>query len=322
MRLPPPITSRANARVKALRESLRGEARRPGDVLGLEGPHLIREAHAAGMRFHTVYLRQGSEPVLEPQLLSSLRTETLVVVAPDVFDSTLSTRQPQGIAATWTIVDPEPSSSARGIGLILENIQDPGNLGTLIRSAAAFGLGDVAVTPDSVNPWNPKVVRAAAGTIFRTRIVCQPVEQSVLEARTSGARIFAAVSAFHTDAERGSVQSVADRGVPARRSGVNAAAEHSGDLESAAPDTTPQRVAGQYAASLAFDADFLGPCALLIGNEGAGLTQMARQLADEQVMIPCHVESLNAAVAGSVLMYEVARQRSLRQRTQQEVDHP
>ena len=67
-----------------------------------------------------------------------------------------------------------------------------------------------------------------------------------------------------------------------------------------------------YATSLSYDTDFLEPCAILIGNEGAGLTPEARRLADEEVLIPCGVESLNAAVAGSVLMYEVMRQRVLR----------
>jgi len=67
-----------------------------------------------------------------------------------------------------------------------------------------------------------------------------------------------------------------------------------------------------YAASLVYDADFVTPCAILIGNEGAGLSEKALSLADERVQIPSSVESLNAGVAGSILMYEEMRQRVLR----------
>ena len=303
---PPPITSRTNARVKALRASLSGEARKPGDLLGLEGPNLIREAHLAGLSFETVFLREGSELALESQWRDTLRTKSWVVLSRDVFDSAVSTFTPQGIAATWAIREPEPGPYA---GLVLENIQDPGNVGTLIRSAAAFGMGDVLVTPETVNPWNPKAVRAAAGSIFRTRVQRLSLAQIVEQLRAKKVKTFAAVSGFRSGPEYGYPVLAAQHGVLTGRVHNREAPE-----EYRYPEHPIEHGAqrNQYAASLSYDTDFQEPCAIMIGNEGAGLSQEARRLADEQVMIPCSAESLNAAVAGSVLMYEVMRQRTLR----------
>ncbi|MGI4830141.1 MAG: TrmH family RNA methyltransferase [Janthinobacterium lividum] len=266
--LPPPITSRTNARVKALRASLSGDARRPGDLLGLEGEHLVREATLAGLSFETIYLREGNEAMCQrndwPQGFSAAKC---VVLGREVFDGVVSTASPQGIAATWRIAEPVPPQADISTALIVENIQDPGNLGTLIRSAAAFGIDEIMVTPETVNQWNPKVVRSAAGTLFRQTITRLPISESVQRLRSQGVRIFAAVSGMSTD---------------------------------------------ESPASPSFGASFVESCAILIGNEGAGLSREARSLADEQVRIPCSVESLNAAVAGSVLLYEVMRQRALR----------
>ena len=212
MRLPPPITSRTNARVKALRAGLSGEARNPGDLLGLEGPNLLREAHARGLSFETVYLREGSEAALyqTARWVETLRTKDWVVLSADVFDSAVSTRTPQGIAALWSIQEAKPQAS---IGLVLESIQDPGNLGTLIRSAAAFGMGDIAITPDTVNQWNPKVVRAAAGTLFSTRVQRLPLSVIAGRLRGGGIRLFAAVSSFLTGLEYGTPLMAAPHGV-------------------------------------------------------------------------------------------------------------
>lgn len=296
--LSPPITSRSNARVKALRASLSGEARRGGDLLGLEGEHLVKEATLAGLVFETVYVREGSEGILDHRgWPEQIRAESRVVLSREVFDSAVSTATPQGIAATWVIRDPAGRSPRPAAGMILENLQDPGNLGTLIRSAAAFNMGEVLVTPETVNPWNPKVVRAAAGAAFRVPVRRLPLEEAVAQLRSAGVRVFAAVSSLESDPGYGSPVLAAPHGVLTGRV-VNAGA----------PPSEPPG----YAASFSVDTDFVEPCAIMIGNEGAGLSVEARRLADEQVLIPCSMESLNAAVAGSVLMYEVMRQRTLR----------
>ena len=311
------VRSRGNARVKQLRAALSGEARRQGDLLGLEGPNLIHEAHLAGQSFETVYVREGSEAVLAGgrRLGETLRTKTWAVLSREVFDGAVSTHAPQGIAATWVIQDPKPRHGLAYPGLVLENIQDPGNLGTLIRSAAAFGTGDVVVTPETVNQWNPKVVRAAAGAHFQVSVRRLSLNEVVEELRARGIRLFAAVSGF--SGKYGTPVLAAPHGVLTGR--VN-------NFEATAPryagsgglDESARTATDGYPASPCYDTDFVEPSAILIGNEGAGLSAEARRLADEQVTIPCSVESLNAAVAGSVLMYEMMRQRTLRPWTRQQ----
>ena len=289
------ITSRSNARVKALRSSLSGKASRAGDLLGIEGLHLVGELHNSGHHFETVYVREGSESVLEVGWPSRLRAGEHVVLSRDVFDSVLTTATPQGIAATWIIRDPAALEEIHnGNVLVLEGLQDPGNVGTLIRSAEAFGFHYVVATHSTANHWNPKVVRASAGSVFRLPVLRQGIEEAAANFRRGGTRLFAAVGAF----------------IGAHATGSPLESLHAPQVDSPSP--------GAYRASLSGDADFTEPCAILIGNEGAGLSSAARALADEQVRIPCAVESLNAAVAGSVLMYEVTRQRPLRQWARQQ----
>ncbi len=263
--LPPPITSRTNARVKALRSSLSGEASGPGDLLGVEGLHLLQEAHRAGLVLDTVYLRDGDEALFEREpWLAGVRAAHWAVLSREVFESAVSTAAPQGIAATWTIgeLPPLPPGPA-GCLLILENLQDPGNLGTLLRSAEAFGAAGVHLTSGTVNQWNPKVVRSSAGASFRVPVQRWTLPELGERLRAEGVRLFAAV----------------------------------------APSSEPGK------SRPSFNVDLSGPCALLIGNEGAGLSPLALHLADERIAIPCKTESLNAAVAGSVLLYEAMRQR-------------
>ncbi len=307
--LPPVITSRTNARVKELRASLSGAARKPGDLLGLEGEHLLREAHLHRLRLETVYLRAGSQDLLEMNpWIMEIGEDRLCVLSQDVFDSAVSTASPQGVAATWVIQDPVSQSAPPGSALILEDLRDPGNLGTLIRSAAAFGFGRVFITIATVNQWNPKVVRSAMGAIFQTRVHRLPLDAIIAMLRGEGLRIFAGVSSFLTGPEHGFPEQAAPHGVLTGRVPNSAASE--GARYSGTP--AEEEAGPGYAASLAYDADVVQPCGILVGKEGAGLSGEALALSDEQVLIPCGFESLNAAVAGSILMYEVIRQVPLR----------
>jgi TrmH family RNA methyltransferase len=254
------ITSRSNARVKALRSSFSGKASVPGELLGLEGEHLIAEALRSGVVFETVFVRQGSETVLERSSLAGLAAEDVVVLSAEVFASAVDTASPQGIAAMVEIPRVEVRMNARGPALVLESVRDPGNLGTLLRSAEAFGTPFVLLTGECANPWNPKVVRSSAGSVFRVPIVRSSLGglRSVFEDK--GVRLYAAV-------------------VPCEGS-----------------QSLLQVRFGESAA-------------IMIGNEGAGLSAEAVAMADVLVSIPCAVESLNAAVAGSTLLYEAMRQR-------------
>ena len=270
MTLPQPIISRTNARVKSLRAALSGKASQPGELLGVEGENLIVEAIRSQMRFDTVYVREGSENVLERSSLKGLQSNHWAVLSRDVFESSVDTASPQGIAATFNIpqLTHKDAPPSPGVVLVLEDIQDPGNFGTLIRSAEAFQISTVYVTSSTVNQWNPKAVRASAGSVFRIPIV------------------------------RGTLQQI-HGSLTADGIGLHAAVAHA------------------EGAISVMQTSLLAPCAIMIGNEGAGLSATALKLADAQVHIPCFVESLNAAIAGSTLMYESFRQNL--QRTSQAV---
>jgi len=266
MTLPEPITSRSNARVKTLRAAFAGKASHPGELVGLEGENLIGEAIRSGFTFDTVYVREGSDETLNRPALAGLQADHWALLSKDVFASAVDTASPQGIAATMEIpeIDPIEPNENPGVILMLEDLQDPGNLGTLLRSAEAFLVRQVFVTPATVNPWNPKAIRASAGSVFRVPIVRCSLAEMKSWSRTFGVRMAAAV---------------------ARRK-----------------DATP-----------VMHARLLAPCALMIGNEGAGLSAAAMAMADERVNIPCAVESLNAATAGTTIMYEAFRQNLLQE---------
>jgi TrmH family RNA methyltransferase len=260
----PPITSKSNARVKALRASFSGDARRPGDLVGIEGEHLIAEALRSGLEFEAVFVREGSESVLELEPLSCLANSDVLILSRDVFASAVDTASPQGIAATILIPEPKLPARAEGIVLVLDEIQDPGNLGTLLRSTEAFGAQQVMVTPGTVNQWNPKALRASTGSVFRVPVLRAPLQAIAEQLKQQGSTVYAAVAP-----EAGS-------------------------------------------ASL-LEIKFAANCALMIGNEGAGLSAAALSCAQHRVRIPCAVESLNAAVAGSLLLYEAMRQRFVKE---------
>jgi TrmH family RNA methyltransferase len=257
-----PITSKSNARVKALRASFSGNASQPGDLLGIEGEHLIAEAIRSGFTLETLFLREGSETLLDRPSLSAPAARDTLTLSRDVFSSAVETASPQGIAATLRLRTPEPpASQPQSVTLILQSLQDPGNFGTLIRSTEAFGAQQIFVTPDSVNQWNPKVVRASAGSVFRVPITRAPLHQIAAQLAQQGTTIYAAVAQ--------------------RRNSTSL-----------------------------LDTQLASNSALLIGNEGAGLSAEALALAHHSIRIPCAVESLNAAVAGSTLLYEALRQRA------------
>ncbi|HVZ83046.1 MAG TPA: RNA methyltransferase, partial [Terracidiphilus sp.] len=144
--------------------------------------------------------------------------------------------------------------------LVLASLQDPGNLGTILRSAEAFGARGVLALPGTVSAWNPKAVRASAGSVFRVPCLYAGADQAFSSLRRAGLRI----------------------------------------LATAVRDALP-----------ATGLRLTSPTALLIGNEGNGLPDDLAAQADGVITIPCPgaVESLNAAVAASILLYEASRQR-------------
>ena len=167
------VTSRANARVKQFRAAFAGHARLSGGLVAIEGENLLREALASGLPLKTIFL---SERVAPPAWLP--RGVELLVLADEVFASAVDTQYPQGIAAllippVWTIESAFPANAPGNAPLLLvaAGLQDPGNLGTLIRSAEAFGATAVLTTAGTVSEWNQKALRASAGSVFRVPVV-------------------------------------------------------------------------------------------------------------------------------------------------------
>jgi TrmH family RNA methyltransferase len=264
----PLITSRANPRVKQLRAAFDGSPRLSEGLIAIEGENLVQEALRSGIPLRTVFLNERTAaPAWLPRGVETLR------LTDAVFASAADTQAPQGIAALieppqWSLESllaalPNSGALAAPLLLIAAGLQDPGNLGTLIRSAEAFAAAAVLTTSGTVSPWNQKALRASAGSVFRMPVVA--VANADLAAlKSHGIRLLAAIAP-----EAGS--------------------------KSAAP------------------ADLTQPCALMIGNEGAGLSAELLALADARIAIPTPgaVESLNAAIAGSLLLYEASRQRQI-----------
>jgi TrmH family RNA methyltransferase len=265
------VQSKQNSRLKELRRALGQPGRDGSNLVGIEGPNLLEEALRAGLRVPTIFVAQGEEHLLEGLTLPA---ETEVLLMPmELLDSALATETPQPVAAlvepsewNWAdvlgVAEKDAPQQAKGMPLIvvLAGLQDPGNLGTILRSAEAFGAAGVLSLPGTVSEWNPKAVRASAGSIFRLPLLSVSAEDCFARLRKEGVKIW-------TTAVNGA--EAADR------------------------------------------IDLAGPVALVIGNEGNGVPQELAAQADGAVTIPCPgpVESLNAAAAASVLLYEASRQR-------------
>jgi TrmH family RNA methyltransferase len=265
------VQSKQNSRLKDLRRALAHPVRDGSSLAGIEGPNLLEEALRAGLRIPTVIVAQGEEHLLEALPLPA-ETEVLLMTR-ELLESALATETPQPVAAlveppkwNWADVldvaekDAPLQANVKPLIVVLAGLQDPGNLGTILRSAEAFGATGILSLPGTVSEWNPKAVRASAGSVFRLPLLAVSEKDCFARLRKAGVKIW-------TTTVHGA--EAADR--------INLA----------------------------------GPVALLIGNEGNGVPDALAAQADGAVTIPCPgpVESLNAAAAASVLLYEASRQR-------------
>jgi len=258
------VQSKQNSRLKELRRALAQPGRESRSLAGIEGPNLLEEALSAGVRIPTVFVAQGEERLLEGLALPA-ETEVLLL-SRELLDSALATETPQPVAALveppdWSWADVlSDTNKAAPLIVVLAGLQDPGNLGTILRSAEAFGATGILCLPGTVSEWNPKAVRASAGSVFRMPLISVNEKDCFARLRKAGVKIW--TTAVH----------------------------------------------GAQPANLV---DLAGPVGLLIGNEGSGVSQKLASQADGAVTIPCPgpVESLNAAAAASVLLYEASRQR-------------
>jgi RNA methyltransferase, TrmH family len=255
------ITSPDNPTVKQARSLLEPKGRREQGRFLVEGVRLIEEAIRAGMPPALLFfLNQARQHPRSAGLLaeSERQGSSLLELSPKVFGTLTDTVTSQGVIAVIPIPR-VPSPPIVSFVLVLDQVRDPGNLGTILRSAEAAGAQQVVLAPGCVDPWNPKVVRSGMGAHFRLPLLA---------------------------ATRWTDVSHALEGLPVWLA----------EAREAKPYDTM---------------DWTQPCALAIGGEAAGFSEEALQLGAGRVMIPMAgaAESLNAAMAATVLMFEVARQR-------------
>lgn len=273
------ITSSNNGQIKNLIQlQKKGKARKEQDVFAIEGIKMYEEAPRE--RIVKVYVSESfyhdmKEPLIQTKTpLSSQDTGPLQeesfgdipfeVVKDSVFKEISDTMTPQGIMAIikkqhYALDELLHNETANLV--ILEEVRDPGNLGTILRTSEGAGVTGIILSKSSVDIYNPKVIRSTMGSIYRMpHIYVENLNKTLQEAKALGIALYAA----------------------------HLAGENDYDME-----------------------DYSSKCGILIGNEANGLSRETAQLASRYIKIPMEgkVESLNAAVAASILMYEIYRQR-------------
>ena len=254
------IASRDNAAYKAMARLVTNASERKKRGLAiLDGAHLLAAFLDAGGK--PVEVMASKAGLADPEcaaLVERSRPAPVTLLADSLFDSLSSVESPTGIIACVEVPAPRPAPADARMVLLLEDIQDPGNVGTLLRSAAAAGADHVLLSPSCAFAWSPKVLRAAMGAHFATNVV----ERADLAAYLA---IFRGASVA---------------------------------------------LAGEAPQSL-YDLDLSGPVAVVVGNEGSGISQALQRAARSRARIPMAggMESLNAAAAGTIALFEASRQR-------------
>ncbi len=181
------IRSRQNARLKDLRQRLLRPSYAADGLIAIEGKHLLLEAARSGLRIDTLFLCEDRLPGMDWPGIGDPLT---LIVAADAFDHACATESPQGVAALVEAPRLSLGSLLRMENqrlVVLSGLQDPGNVGTIVRTAEAFGATGVLLTPGSANPWSQKALRASAGSIFRLPVVL--LEDTSLLRELQAARI-------------------------------------------------------------------------------------------------------------------------------------
>jgi TrmH family RNA methyltransferase len=264
---PREVASPSNSLVKVFRRALAEGTTKQG-WLAVEGPFLLEEALNAAPRVktHSVLVAGGATEKFSA-LLRRLPSEAEMTKVPDrLFASVAQTPSPQGIAALVELPAyklEEIVAAPRSLVVVACRLQDPGNLGTIMRTALAFSATAFLTLQETVSPFNPKAVRSSAGAIFRLPLICGLDPNVVLPLLSVHLRIVAA--------ERHSPASLAR-------------------------------------------ADLRGPIAILVGREATGLSDEISRYASQLLSIPIRkeVDSVNAATAASIFLYEAARQRGFK----------
>jgi len=256
------ITSTSNSQVKYLVQlQNKSKIRKENKEFVVEGIKMVEEA--PNDRIVKIYVSENFTQSNE-EAIKKISSE-YEVVSDSVFSQISDTKTPQGILAIIKMLDYSIDDLIKEMPLIaiIENLQDPGNLGTIIRTGEGAGISGVLMSSNTVDIYNPKTIRSTMGSIFRVPFV---YEDDLLKA----------------------IELIKNRNVT---------------IYAAHLDGKNSYTAEKYS----------GPSAFLIGNESNGLTDEVAKKADVLIRIPMcgKVESLNAAIATTVLLYEAKRQRDM-----------
>ena len=315
---PATITSRDNRWLKQFRLALRGGLPTESGFVGVEGVRLVEEALRSACPIEAVLFSEAGERHHERLAPLIDRPEIAIPIlrtTDRLFEGIADTEHPQGVAA---LVKPPaasfddllrtPEAACSPLLVVLAGVQDPGNVGTILRTASAFGATG-AVTAASgqsgtASPFSPKALRASAGAALHLPILAG-MSLPILLAQLRVANVRTLATSVHEPTNVVGVRFSAPQPEPLRGSGAAepVVAQHAApQLGEITPPLTPWEV------------DWCEPVALLVGNEGAGLPEEVERSADARIRIPMSsgVESLNAAAAAAVLFYEAARQRARR----------
>jgi TrmH family RNA methyltransferase len=278
------ITSSSNPRISKVRTLHTAHGRKKHGLFLMEGPNLFEALLAAQVVPHEIYYQpallkrteRGSLLLDRLQRMPALPSDCLIEVSERVIESISETQTSQGIVCVLPLsaldharIQAQRVPAHRPALLILDTLTDPGNLGTILRTALAADVERVLLTPDCADYYSPKVLRAAAGAhlVLPAEI---DLSWAAIEERV----------ASHCQAFFGS-------------------------------DQTPYVLLAEASSSVRYyDLDLTKPFALIIGNEAHGPSQAAHALATHSISIPlAHgVESLNAAMATGIILYEAVRQ--------------
>ncbi|HEX3098926.1 MAG TPA: RNA methyltransferase [Usitatibacter sp.] len=255
------IASRDNPAFKAMaRLASSGSERRRSGASVLDGAHLLAAFLDSGRKPESLMVsRAGLEDAEVARLVDRSRPAPVTLLSDPLFDALSTVASPTGVIAAVKTPLAEPVPDDAALALALDEIQDPGNVGTLLRSAAAAGARHALLSSGCAFAWSPKVLRAAMGAHFALNVV-EGADLGAFLARYRGTSI-----ALAGNAERS-----------------------------------------------VYDLDLSGPIALVVGNEGSGVSPALEAAARVRARIPMvgSVESLNAGTAGSIALFEVVRQRT------------
>jgi len=287
------LTSRDNRWLKEFRVALRGGVPTASGAVGVEGLRLVEEALSSGCRVEAVLFSENGErhrEKLAPLVDKAEMGFPVLRTTDRLFEGLADTEHPQGVAALVLPRKAEladvlatPEGVCAPLIVVLAGVQDPGNVGTILRTAAAFGATGVVTSATgqsgTASPFAPKAMRASAGAALHLPIVTG-MALGILLTQLKLEGIWTVASCAHQEIAGGS-----------------------GSRRTVAP----------------WEVKWCEPVALLVGNEGAGLPEDIVHAADGRIHIPMaklgwtasgQVESLNAGAAAAVVLYEAYRQRS------------